>query len=107
MAGDQQQDDYLGRRPVSTPFGLFDCDVPVDGSIEFVISHVDSHGAARTLAVGMQAVGGSYGSGGWFHPRRVCSFAGRPVKRQVMRRPEVAVAAAGGGPIAGCLLLTC
>ena len=27
--------------------------------------------------------------------------------RQLVRRPEVAVARAGGGPIAGCLLLTC
>jgi hypothetical protein len=25
----------------------------------------------------------------------------------VQRRPEVAVAAVGGGPIAGCMLLTC
>jgi hypothetical protein len=25
----------------------------------------------------------------------------------VTRRPEVAVAAAGGGPIAGCMLLSC
>ncbi len=25
-------DDYLAARLVSTPFGLFDCDVPIDGS---------------------------------------------------------------------------
>ena len=34
-------DDYLAARPVSTPLGLFDCDVPVDGSIAFVVSHAD------------------------------------------------------------------
>jgi hypothetical protein len=28
-------------------------------------------------------------------------------KRQVPRRPEVAAVAVGGGPIAGCMLLTC
>ena len=27
-------DDYLSSRPVSTPLSLYDCDVPVDGSIE-------------------------------------------------------------------------
>src|SRR4029078_7769758 len=26
-------EDYLASRPVSTPFGLFDCDVPIDGSV--------------------------------------------------------------------------
>jgi acetyl-CoA acetyltransferase len=34
-------DDYLAARPVSTPFGLLDCDVPVDGSIAFVVSSAD------------------------------------------------------------------
>ena len=34
-------DDYLAARPVSTPFGLLDCDVPVDGSIAFVVSPAD------------------------------------------------------------------
>ena len=33
--------DYLGARPVSTPFGLLDCDVPIDGSIAVVVSHAD------------------------------------------------------------------
>jgi hypothetical protein len=32
---------------------------------------------------------------------------GEAGERQVQRRPEVAVAAVGGGPIAGCMLLTC
>ena len=34
-------DDYLAARPVSTPFGLFDCDVPIDGSIALIVSHAD------------------------------------------------------------------
>ena len=50
-------DDYLNARPITTPFGLFDCDVPCDGAIAVVVSAVD---AARDLAkppVLVEAVG--------------------------------------------------
>ncbi|RAV10044.1 thiolase family protein [Mycolicibacterium sp. GF69] len=190
--------DYLGARPVSTPFGLFDCDVPIDGSIALVVSHADYAPDCPQPAVSVEAVGGAYGSGGWFHredfPKMASTEAaaemwsrtdltpsdvdvaelydgftfltfawlealgfcgdgeagpfvegatrialdgalplntyggqlsagrmhgywllheaclqlrGQAGDRQLARRPEVAVAAAGGGPIAGCLLLTC
>ncbi len=39
-------DDYLNARPITTPFGLYDCDVPCDGAIAVVVSAVD---AAREL----------------------------------------------------------
>jgi acetyl-CoA acetyltransferase len=190
-------DDYLASRPVSTPFGLFDCDVPIDGSIALVVSHADYAADCPNPAVAVEAIGGTYGSGGWFHrddfPKMASveaaaemwsrtdlrpsdvdvaelydgftylTFAwlealgfcadgeagpfvdgatrialdgelplntyggqlsagrmhgywlfheaclqlrGQVGDRQVARRPEVAVAAAGGGPIAGCVLLT-
>lgn len=50
-------DDYLTARPITTPFGLFDCDVPCDGAVAVVVSSVD---AARDLAkapVLVEAVG--------------------------------------------------
>ena len=191
-------DDYLAARPVSTPFGLFDCDVPIDGSIALVVSHADFAADCPSPAVKVEAIGGAYGSGGWFHrddfPKMASveaanemwsrtdltpsdvnvaelydgftylTFAwlealgfcadgqagpfvdgatrialdgalplntyggqlsagrmhgywllheaclqlrGQAGDRQLARRPEVAVAAAGGGPIAGCMLLTC
>jgi acetyl-CoA acetyltransferase len=34
-------DDYLSSRMISTPFCLYDCDVPVDGSTAIIVSHVD------------------------------------------------------------------
>ncbi|MFV9633751.1 thiolase family protein [Mycobacterium neumannii] len=188
---------YLAARPVSTPFGLYDCDVPIDGSIAFVMSHAEYARDCPQPPVAVEAVGGAYGSGGWFHrddfPKMASTDAaaemwsrtdltpsdvdlaelydgftfltfawlealgfcadgeagsfvegatrialdgelplntyggqlsagrmhgywllheaclqlrGQAGDRQVSRRPEVAVAAAGGGPIAGCLLLT-
>jgi acetyl-CoA acetyltransferase len=191
-------EDYLASRPVSTPFGLFDCDVPIDGSIALVVSHADYAADCPNPAVKVEAIGGAYGSGGWFHrddfPKMASNEAaaemwsrtdltpsdvnvaeiydgftfltfawlealgfcadgeagpfvdgatrialdgelplntyggqlsagrmhgywlvheaclqlrGQAGDRQVTRRPEVAVAAAGGGPIAGCMLLSC
>ncbi|OBH18630.1 thiolase C-terminal domain-containing protein [Mycolicibacter sinensis] len=50
-------DDYLSARPITTPFGLYDCDVPCDGAVAVIVSAVD---AARDLAkppVRVEAVG--------------------------------------------------
>lgn len=58
-------DDYLGARPVSTPFGLLDCDVPVDGSIAVVVSHRDHAAAAPHPPIRFAAIGGAAGTGGW------------------------------------------
>ncbi|MCK9904998.1 DitF protein [Parafrankia colletiae] len=50
-------DDYLAARIVSSPFRLYDCDVPVDGSTVLVVSVVEhaaavDHPVARVEAVG-------------------------------------------------------
>ncbi|HEY0804281.1 MAG TPA: OB-fold domain-containing protein [Pseudonocardiaceae bacterium] len=50
-------DDYLSARIVSTPFGLYDCDVPCDGAIAVIVSAAD---VARDMAgtpVWIDAVG--------------------------------------------------
>ena len=49
--------DYLDARMITTPFGLYDCDVPCDGAVAVIVSAVD---AARDLAkppVLVEAVG--------------------------------------------------
>ncbi|ORW94461.1 acetyl-CoA acetyltransferase [Mycobacterium sp. IEC1808] len=190
--------DYLAARPVSTPFGLLDCDVPIDGSIAVVVSHAEYARDCPHRAVAVEAIGGSDGAGGWFHrddyPKMAMSDAtaqmwsrtqltpadlelaelydgftfltlawlealgvcgdgeagpfveggariardgqlplntyggqlsagrmhgywalhegclqlrGDAGKRQVSKRPEVGVVSVGGGPVAGCMLLTC
>jgi acetyl-CoA acetyltransferase len=58
-------DDYLSARPVSDPFGLLDCDVPIDGSIAVVVSHADYAADAPNPAVRVQSMGGAPGTGGW------------------------------------------
>jgi acetyl-CoA acetyltransferase len=190
--------DYLGARLVSTPFGLLDCDVPIDGSIAVVVSHAEYGPDCPHRAVRVEAIGGSDGAGGWFHrddyPKMAMSDAtaqmwsrtelkpadlglaelydgftyltlawlealgicgdgeggpfveggariardgvlpvntyggqlsagrmhgywalhegclqlrGDAGERQVLQRPEVGVVSVGGGPVAGCMLLTC
>jgi acetyl-CoA acetyltransferase len=190
--------DYLVARLVSTPFGLLDCDVPIDGSIAVVVSHNEYARDCPHRPVAVEAIGGSDGAGGWFHrddyPKMSMSDAtaqmwsrtelkpadlqlaelydgftfltiawlealgvcgdgeagpfvegaariardgelplntyggqlsagrmhgywalhegclqlrGEAGERQVSRRPEVGVVSVGGGPVAGCMLLTC
>jgi acetyl-CoA acetyltransferase len=60
-------DDYLSARPVSTPLGLLDCDVPIDGSIAVIVSAADHAPDAPAPPVHVEAIGGSPGTGGWFH----------------------------------------
>ncbi|TDH48008.1 3-ketoacyl-CoA thiolase [Mycobacterium eburneum] len=50
-------DDYLGARMVSTPFGLYDCDVPVDGAVAVIVSSVDTVADLRSTPVYVEAVG--------------------------------------------------
>ena len=59
-------DDYLAARPISTPFGLYDCDVPIDGSIVFVVSTADHADACPQQPLRVEAIGGAPGAGGWF-----------------------------------------
>jgi len=191
-------DEYLSARLISTPFGLLDCDVPVDGSIAVLVSSHDYRHEAPERPIGVEAIGGAPGTGSWTgrpdYPRMAASDAaaqmwsrtdlrpadvdvaelydgftflalawlealgfcadgeggpfveggqriglngalplntyggqlsagrmhgywvlfeacqqlrGRAGAAQLTKRPEVAVVSAGGGPIAGCMLLTC
>jgi len=60
-------DDYMAARPVSEPFGLLDCDVPIDGSIAVVVSSADYAADCPSPAVRFEAIGGAPGvSGGWW-----------------------------------------
>ncbi|MBV8160526.1 MAG: thiolase family protein, partial [Acidimicrobiia bacterium] len=191
-------DDYLSVRMITTPFCLYDCDVPADGSTAFVVSRADASADLRQAPVHVEAVGsaihgrpswdqwddlttmalrdaaamlwsrteltpadvgvaelydgfsfitvawlealgfckkgegGPYVEGGGriatdgelplnthggqlsagrlhgygFLHEACVQLRGEGGDRQVRRRPEVAVAAAGGGPLGGCLLLT-
>ncbi len=50
-------DDYMSARPITTPFGLYDCDVPCDGSIAVVVSDASVVGDLPGTAIRIEAVG--------------------------------------------------
>ena len=50
-------DDYLAARPITSPFGLYDCDVPCDASIAVVVSDASVAGDLPKPVVRVEAVG--------------------------------------------------
>ena len=50
-------DDYLSARLVSTPLGLYDCDVPADGSTAIIVSRAETAPDLRRAPVRIEAVG--------------------------------------------------
>src|SRR5262249_10211607 len=50
-------DDYMNARPITTPFGLYDCDVPCDASVAVVVSDASYAADAPGLAIRVDAVG--------------------------------------------------
>jgi len=58
-------EDYLNARPISEPFGLLDCDVPIDGSIAVVVSPTEYAADAPNPAIRIEAVGRAPLYGGW------------------------------------------
>ena len=50
-------DDYLAARPITTPFGLLDCDIPCDGAVAIIVSAADTAGDLASTPVRVEAVG--------------------------------------------------
>ena len=50
-------DDYFDARMITTPFCLFDCDVPVDGATAFIVSSAEAARDLRRAPLRVEAVG--------------------------------------------------
>ncbi len=50
-------DDYMSARPITTPLGLYDCDVPCDGAVAVIVSAVDTTADLAHAPVLVEAVG--------------------------------------------------
>ena len=91
-------DDYLSARPITTPFGLFDCDVPCDGSIAVVVSDASVAGDLPGTAIRVEAVGTqilervSWDQGTITHEPQVLGQAAHLWTRTSLRPADVDVA---------------
>jgi acetyl-CoA acetyltransferase len=52
-------DAYMSARMISTPFCLYDCDVPCDGATAVIVSRLDAARSLRRRPVRFEAVGGA------------------------------------------------
>jgi acetyl-CoA acetyltransferase len=52
-----RMDDYLNARIISTPFGLYDCDIPCDGSTAVLVSRAEEARDLRKPVLCIEAIG--------------------------------------------------
>lgn len=91
-------DDYFAARPITSPFGLFDCDVPCDASIAVIVSDASVAGDLAKPAVRVEAVGTqilervSWDQGTVTHEPQVLGQAAHVWSRTDLRPDDVDVA---------------
>jgi acetyl-CoA acetyltransferase/uncharacterized OB-fold protein len=91
-------DDYLSARPITSPFGLYDCDVPCDGAVAVVVSDASvaadlPHPAVKVDAVGTQILERiSWDQGTLTHEPQVLGQAAHLWTRTDLRPTDVDIA---------------
>jgi acetyl-CoA acetyltransferase len=83
-------DDYFAARMISSPFCLFDCDVPCDGATAVIVSHADTAGDLRRPPIQVEAVGTAiYGRPSWDQFDDLTTMACRDAAAQMWTRTDI------------------
>jgi acetyl-CoA acetyltransferase/uncharacterized OB-fold protein len=83
-------DDYLAARMITWPFGLYDCDVPVDGSTAVVVSAADTAPDLPHPAVRIHAIGSAIRSRPvWDQWEDLTTMAARDAAQQMWARADL------------------
>jgi acetyl-CoA acetyltransferase len=83
-------DEYLAARWISTPFCLFDCDVPVDGATALIVSHVDAARDLRRRPLRVEAVGAAlHGRPSWDQFDDLTTMALRDAAKMMWSRTDL------------------
>jgi acetyl-CoA acetyltransferase len=83
-------DDYFAARMISTPFCLYDCDVPCDGATAFVVSHVDAAADTRKTPIHIEAVGAAIrGRPSWDQFDDLSTMSNRDAAAQLWTRTDL------------------
>jgi acetyl-CoA acetyltransferase len=91
-------DDYLSAREITSPFGLYDCDVPCDASVALVVSDATVALDLPSIAISIEAVGTqiteriSWDQGTVTHEPQVIGQAAHLWSRSDLRPSDVDVA---------------
>jgi len=83
-------DDYLSSRAISTPLGLYDCDIPVDVSIAILVSRLDeSHGLIQT-PLRIEAIGSAmHRTDTWWRPESLTDSCSSDAAAMMWRRTDL------------------
>ncbi len=83
-------DDYMAARMISTPFCLYDCDVPCDGATAVIVSHVDAARDLRRTPLRVEAVGSAlHGRPSWDQFDDLTTMALRDASRMLWQRTDL------------------
>lgn len=83
-------DEYLEQRMISTPLCLYDCDVPCDGSVAVVISHVDHAPDLPNPPVRFEALGTALrGRPSWDQWEDLTTMAARDAGAHLWERTDL------------------
>jgi len=84
------QGDYLAARLVSTPFCLFDCDVPCDGATAMIVSRADAARDLRRPPLRVEAVGSALrGRPSWDQFDDLTTMALRDAAKMLWERTDL------------------
>ena len=83
-------DDYLNARMITTPFCLYDCDVPCDGATAVIVSRIDRARNLRNRPLRVEAVGSAiHGRPSWDQFDDLSTMANRDAGAQLWTRTDL------------------
>lgn len=83
-------DDYLGARMISDPLCLFDCDIPCDGAVAFVVSPREHAAACPSTPIAFEAIGtAQHGRASWDQWADLTTMAAVDAAAQMWSRTEL------------------
>lgn len=82
--------EYLSSRMISSPLCLYDCDVPIDGSVAMVVSHIDTARDLRSTPIHIEAISGPlYQRDTWDQQPDLTRFAAADAAKRLWSRTDL------------------
>ena len=83
-------EEYLASRIISTPLCLYDCDIPIDGSVAYIVSHRETAADLQSVPILVEAVCSPlYGRDTWDQMPDLTRFAAEDAGKRLWSRTEL------------------